>query len=592
VYTRDTTGGSVKKIYKTGAVILTMSVGILLSFEMGRLDIFNNDMLPDGGFWSARNACVYLFPLIAIVGTAVFIHLLGPMPKKNAAGCIHASFFHLYQYIVSNLDTGILVLDSIKNVKYINPACCRILQKDVPESPENLPYSDFLYPVLVPIAEKLATAIEANDNFSREFRVFLPEGIKCVKCDLVTYNAGWMGLIHVLSFEDKTAEDEIKQKLSAQLEENNRNAASKDNFFANMSHEIRTPINAILGMTYFAKNLAQDPRSVEYIEKIENASNLLLGVVNDILDFSKMREHKFSLKPEKFNLSDLKKILLDLFTVKAKQKELTLSINFDCPGIFYVNGDQFRLTQIFMNLIGNAIKFTDKGFVSAFLNHEIIGNDVILRCTVRDTGCGLTEEDIFTLFTDFAQFGEVLNKSHEGTGLGLAISKRLVELMNGVIWVDSVPGKGSIFRFIVVLSKCDNVLPEEELPALPRIERASGRVLVVEDNEINAEIAGTLLLETDYTAEYAFDGLEAIEKCRFNPPGYYDLVLMDIHMPRMNGYDAARILKEELHLPCPILAVTATSESKERPGTQNDYIAGYILKPYNPGVFKALFGRK
>lgn len=521
--------------------------------------------------------------LIAIVFFILFIKRMRIGTRQEM------SYSRLYQSVITSLNTGLLVLDAFKKLKYINPACRMILQQDMTKSLEGNPYADFIFPVLIPVAEKLTAAIEGKETFSREFRVFLPEGIKCIRCDLQTFVDGEIGQIYILSFEDITAEDEIKQKLSQQLEETNRFAASKDNFFANMSHEIRTPINAILGMTYFAKTLTQDTKAMEYVQKIENASELLLGVVNDILDFSKMQEHKFTLKPANFNLSDLKKILSDLFTFKARQKNLTLSINFDCPEVFYVNGDQFRLTQIFMNLLSNAIKFTETGFISVFLNHEIIGKDIILRCTVRDTGCGLSEEDVFKLFTDFAQFGEVLNKSHEGTGLGLAISKRLVELMHGVIWVDSTPGKGSIFRFIVVLNKVDNIeLPEMPHP-LPRIKRKSGNVLIVEDNEINAEIAGTLLAEFGCILDYAGDGVEAVEKCASHPADYYDLILMDIHMPRMNGYDAARILKIEQHIECPVLAVTATSENADLLGMNADIIAGYILKPYTPGIFKTLF---
>jgi len=511
--------------------------------------------------------------------------------KLNRNERVYNGMYRLYQSVYARLDTGLLVLDAEKCVKYINPACLALLGRtEAPEQLEGLPYFDLLHPVLSPIAEKLSASVETGDTFSREFRVFLPDGIRCLQCDLDTFEDVELGRIHVLSLTDKSVEDEIKKQLSTQLEETHRYAVSKDNFFANMSHEIRTPINAILGMTYFVKNLTTDPRGLDYIQKIENASELLLAVVNDILDFSKMQEHKFTLKPETFNLTDLKKILSDLFSLKAEQKGLVLTIDFDCPDSFEVMGDQFRLTQVFMNLVSNAIKFTDSGFVSVFLNHEIIGNEIILRCTVRDTGCGLSEEDGFKLFTDFAQFGKVLVKNHEGTGLGLAICKRLVELMDGVIWVDSTPGAGSSFHFVVVLKKNETVAPAVFPETLPRIPFKSGRVLIVEDNEINAEIAGTLLAEVGCTAEYAFDGLEAVENCGSHPADYYDLVLMDIHMPRLNGYDAARILKQDLALACPVIAVTATSETTEQLEANRDIIAAYILKPYDPAVFRALFG--
>jgi CheY-like chemotaxis protein/anti-sigma regulatory factor (Ser/Thr protein kinase) len=342
-------------------------------------------------------------------------------------------------------------------------------------------------------------------------------------------------------------------------------------------------------MTYFAKHETDEARRVEFIEKIETSSDLLLGVVNDILDFSKMQGNKFSLKPENFNLCDIRKILRDLFSVKAQQKGLEFDILFDCPEIFFVYGDQFRLTQVFMNLVSNAIKFTDEGSVIVSLNHEEVGDEVILRSTVRDTGCGLSEEDIARLFTDFEQFGEVLVKSHEGTGLGLAITKRLVELMHGVVWVDSTLGRGSSFHFVVVLNRPEPSFVQTFPDGLPRIARRSGRVLVVEDSDINAEIAATMLGELGFTVDRAADGIEAIELCRDRSPDYYDLVLMDIHMPRMNGYDTARALKTEHSLSCPILAVTATSEEPDVLESNREYISGAIMKPYKPGVFRVLF---
>ncbi len=579
------------KIYTAILIGLALLMGIFILFGIVYIGFYPAETF-FGSLFPARGQIIFMHSLGFISLCLVLICLLYISIKKlNRNERIYNGMYRLYQSVYARLDTGLLVLDAEKCVKYSNPACLKLLGRTGQDGTlDGLPYFDLVHPVLSPIAEKLSAAIDSGENFSREFRVFLLEGIRCLQCDLNTFVDEEFGRIHVLTLTDKTGEDEIKRQLSGQLEETHRYVVSKDNFFANMSHEIRTPINAILGMTYFVKNLTTDSRGLDYIQKIENASELLLSVVNDILDFSKMQEHKFTLKPEIFNLTDLRKILFDLFSLKAEQKGLILAIEFDCPDNFRVMGDQFRLTQIFMNLVSNAVKFTDSGFVSVFLNHEIIGNEVILRCTVRDTGCGLSEEDGFKLFTDFAQFGKVLVKSHEGTGLGLAICKRLVELMDGVIWVDSTPGAGSSFHFVVVLKKGNRVFPGVFSESLPLILVNSARVLVVEDNEINAEIAGVLLAEVGCTAEYAFDGREAVENCSSHPADYYDLILMDIHMPRLNGYDAARILKQDLALACPVIAVTATSETTDQLEANRDIIAGYILKPYNPAVFKNLFG--
>lgn len=526
----------------------------------------------------------------AALSFLIIILLLITLKQAEKTRIFHENQFNMYISVFENMNTGLITFDSNLKIRNINKAGKEMIRQQPGKDVVGLLYTDIVEPVLVPVVERLASAFATGENFSREYRVYLPDGIKCLKCDFYSIMDKGFGRMYVISLEDKTGEDNIRLKLSAQLEETHRYAQAKDNFFANMSHEIRTPINAILGMTYFVKNLATEPKILNYIRKIENASELLLGVVNDILDFSKMQENKFSLKPENFNLADIKKILQDLFALKAEQRGLDLNIEFDCQDSFFVYGDQFRITQIFMNLVGNAIKFTDHGFVSVSLNHEIIGNDVIIRCTVRDTGCGLSEEDISRLFTDFAQFGKVLVKSHEGTGLGLAISKRLVELMHGVIWVDSTLGKGSSFHFVVVLKKPAPTFMQDVPANLPRVVRRSGRVLVVEDNEINSEIAHSLLEEMDLSADHAEDGLAAIEVCRARPPDYYDLILMDIHMPRMNGYDTARVLKKELMVSCPILAVTATSENNDTLEANRDVISGAILKPYSPGIFRMIFG--
>jgi signal transduction histidine kinase/CheY-like chemotaxis protein len=501
----------------------------------------------------------------------------------------HERFDRFIRSVISGINTGLLAIDSEGIVRYINSSCRRLLLCDGECEIEGLSYTELVDPLLLPIAEKLSAAIEAGESFSREYRVFLPTGVRCIQCDFTSHFDESFGQINVVSIEDKTKEDDTRQKLSQQLEETHRYAASRDNFFANMSHEIRTPINAILGMTYFAKRASPNPDCLGYIKKIENASELLLRVVNDILDFSKMQENKFSLNPEDFNLWDLRKIMYDLFALKAEQKGLVLSVQFDCPENFLVHGDQFRLTQIFMNLMSNAIKFTERGYVSVSLNHEILGKDVILRCSVRDTGCGLDEDDMSKLFTDFEQFGQVLVKNHEGTGLGLAITKRLVELMHGVIWVDSAPGRGSAFHFVVVIRKSSVDGEGDQGEGGLRISRKTGRVLVVEDNEINREIAETLLSEIGCEVSHASDGLEAIELCRTKEGDFFDLILMDIHMPRMNGYDAAKILKQELHVLSPIIAVTASTESREVVEANRDYIGGYLEKPYNPGAFRVMF---
>ncbi len=577
-----------KKIAQTIHIILSIFMVLILFSRLGMV-IWGTEVYPYrlvNEIPAVRTFALMVIPLIVLVLLLILLSVSGVMDSRER---LHISLSQLYQSVFHGLSTGLLVLDGQGRIRYINTTGCRLLGWESGSPPQLMHYSELVDPLLVPVAEKLATSMESGERFTREYRVFLNSGVLCILCDFYCLRDSRLGRVFVISLEDRSREDEIKQKLSTQLEETHRYALSKDNFFANMSHEIRTPINAILGITYFARSHCSDGKCLEYISKIENASELLLSVVNDILDFSKMQEHKFSLNPENFNLFDLQKILTDLFALKAIQKSLELRIEFDCPQRFYVYGDQFRLTQIFMNLVSNALKFTENGFIKVSLNHENIGDDIILRCTVRDSGLGIVEKDLDKIFTDFEQFGQVLVKTHEGTGLGLAICKRLVELMHGVIWVDSLPGQGSSFHFVVVLKKPTELTGEELSMNLPRIERHSGRILVVEDNEINGEIVETLLAREGLEVLRATNGLEAIDICREKGPDAFDLVLMDIHMPRMNGYDAARVLKQEIGIRCPIIAVTATSENTRVLEENGDIIDGYIIKPYDPEVFHELF---
>ena len=574
-------------------VAILALLGILTGvFIVSGLVLLNNETLQHAVYNVVHYAPEKLFAhsfFFAFVCLFLVILLLLSIKSLAAAKKFHSNQYHMFSSVLSCLNAGVLVLDSEKKVKYFNPFARHLLCRDEEDIPLGTPYTDLVNPLLLPVAERLISSIENSESFSREFRVFLPSGIRCVKCEFFTIYDENAQKLYLLTLEDKTKEDEIRYKLSRQLEETHRYAASRDNFFANMSHEIRTPINAILGMTYFAKKATTEPKCLGYIQKIENASDILLRIVNDILDFSKMNENKFSLAPEEFNLYDLRKVIIDLFVLKAEQKGLDFTVEFDCPKEFRLVGDQFRLTQIFMNLISNAIKFTVHGYITVFVNTEVIGNDVILRCSVRDTGCGLFEDDMANLFTDFEQFGQVLVKNHEGSGLGLAITKRLVELMHGVIWVDSEPGKGSVFHFVVVMQKQPLLQESSLLAEQMRVTKKTGRVLLVEDNEINREIAEAMLVENGCAVDHASDGLEAIDMCRSKDPDYYDLVLMDIHMPRMNGYDAARILKNELHITAAIMAVSATSENTDLLDANRDVISGYLEKPYSPEVFRAMF---
>ena len=573
------------KLYRSLLLVLAMLLLFLIVLDVYYVLVFNQAS-PLPFVPVTRFGRLFGVLIILIMSFVLTVSLIVVRKRIEYQNGIIRSVIRLYKLVFDGLSTGILVLDRYAKVRYINPTFCRFIGCDEREMPHLVHYSRLVDPMLQPVAEKLAQSIESGEDFTREYRVFLPDGIRCYKCSLYSAEDDQLGIIRIITLEDRTREDTIKQKLSRQLEETHRHAVARDNFFANMSHEIRTPINAVLGMAYFAKKLSENEKCREYIQKIENASELLLGVVNDILDFSRMQESKFSLNPETFNLYDLRKILLDLFALKAQQKGIEFLVEFNCPDLLPVYGDQFRLTQVFMNLAANAIKFTERGLVAIALNYETVGADIILRCSVRDTGCGISEEEIGKIFTDFEQFGQVLVKSHEGTGLGLAICKRLVELMGGVIWVDSIPGKGSSFYFVVQL-KDPQKQNHEHAKVLPRIRNRHGQVLIVDGSGINAEIASTLLSSLGYSGIHARSVNEALSLSNSSTADYFDAVLLDPLLAAHYGNSAVSEIKAATGNECPVLCILSPEQDEHDFGA--DGYDGFIRKPFKPEDFGVLF---
>ena len=374
------------------------------------------------------------------------------------------------------------------------------------------------------------------------------------------------------------------------LEESTSKLKVKDEFIANVSHEIRTPMNVIVGMTYFLKGTKLTAEQSDYIEKIESSTTLLLGIVNDILDLSKIREGKLKLHKEAFAIREVITMIDNIFATRITEKKLQWEIVNHLTQDLWVLGDKQRLSQIIVNIVNNAYKFTEEGKI-VFSIKQISEDDTQLELMigVKDTGIGIADNNIDKLFIPFEQLEETMTKIYEGTGLGLSISNCFVKLMGGKLWVDSELGKGSNFYFTVKLAKvaADEICNSEADIAQPHKRLHPIRVLLVEDNEINAEIAGMLLLEMDIQYEWAQDGLEAIEMCRKNEQDYYDLILMDIHMPNMNGYDAAAYIREVLGIVNPIIALTATMIDTDIVNKSKG-IDACLLKPFNAADFKKM----
>jgi len=360
----------------------------------------------------------------------------------------------------------------------------------------------------------------------------------------------------------------------------------KEAFLANTSHEIRTPLNSILGFTNLLQITSLSSKQESYLKNIKIAGENLLTVLNDILDYSKIAVGKLNIERIDFSLKELLENLIETMYVKAEEKKIMLLLIMPANVPHYVINDPVRINQVLINLIGNAIKFTESyGYVKTQVTLDHFeGNTSFLTFKISDNGIGIPKNKLNTIFDSFTQAEDSTTRKYGGTGLGLTIVKRLVELLGGKITVESEMGKGSEFLFTLPFGKGDSekvATKDKTLITKTDLSRHL-KVLLVDDNEMNRYLFSDTLaaFSEDITVEYAEDGSIAVEKIRKND---YDVVMMDIQMPVMDGFEATQIIRNDLNkTELPIIALSAFSSTDEKEKSIKSGMNGYLTKPFLP----------
>jgi PAS domain S-box-containing protein len=387
---------------------------------------------------------------------------------------------------------------------------------------------------------------------------------------------------------DISSRRQREQELVQMKEKAEQAAKAKSQFLSVMSHELRTPLNAVIGITHLLMQSQPREDQQEDLRTLQFSGESLLHIINDILDFTKLDSGKIELSAIDFNLRDLAQSLYQSFSFKAKEKDIIFDVEYDEKMPFYVKGDNFRLSQVLNNLISNAIKFTQEGFVK--LRIEMIENrgaSYVTQFSVIDSGIGIAKDKQEKIFEQFTQADSDTTRLYGGTGLGLSISARLVELMGSSIVVTSTPGKGSRFQFSMVLQEGVKTDPSSVSTSTKVVSKSNEQfqnklILLAEDNVFNANIARRFITGWGAQIEIVVDGRQALE---FVARRKYDLILMDVQMPVLDGFACTRKIRKHFK-DIPIIAITASPRNEIIHEIMACGMNDFVSKPFKPNELR------